>query len=162
MKKEVLHLPELILVGITARTNNKNEAVPETAKISPTVQRYFHQALADKISHRAKPSTTCCVYTDYESDEFGDYTYFIGELVDKADRVPEGFSKIVIPAQKYVKFTNCPGPMPTVCVEAWKEIWQMSSTDFDGSRAYLADFEVYDERARDHNNVELDIYVGIQ
>ena len=28
-------------------------------------------------------------------------------------------------------------------------------------RAYIADFEVYDERSHDHNNVTLDIYIGI-
>jgi len=58
MKKEVLHLPELTLIGISARTNNKNEIDPETAKILPIVQRYFHQTLADKIPNRIKPTTT--------------------------------------------------------------------------------------------------------
>ena len=49
MKKEMLHLPELTLIGISDRTNNKNETTAETAKILPMVQRYFHQTLADKI-----------------------------------------------------------------------------------------------------------------
>jgi predicted transcriptional regulator YdeE len=162
MKNEVLYLPELTLLGISARTNNKDESNPEKAKISRTVQHYFHQALADKIPHRAKPATTYCVYTNYASDEFGDYTYFIGEVVNQAVHVPERFTKIIIPAQTYVKFTNGPGPMPTVCIDAWKEIWQMSPTDLGGTRAYLADFELYDERARDHHQVELDIYIGIK
>lgn len=31
-----------------------------------------------------------------------------------------------------------------------------------GERSYIADFEVYDERASDHLNVVLDIYIGIK
>lgn len=161
MKKEVVCLPELTLIGISARTNNKNETAPETAKILPIVQRYFHQTLADKILNRVKPATTYCVYTDYVSDEFGDYTYFIGEAVHECSDVPEGFSKIIIPAQTYTKFTNGPGTMPDVCMNAWKEIWNMSSETLGGQRAYRADFEIYDERAQDHHQVELDIYIGI-
>lgn len=88
MKKEIVSLLELTLIGISDRTNNKNEATAETAKIFPVVQRYFHQALADKIPHRVKPATTYCVYTDYASDEFGDYTYFIGEVVHEKADVP--------------------------------------------------------------------------
>jgi len=161
MKKQVLHLPELTLIGISGRTNNKNENTPETAKILPIVQRYFHQTLADKIPNRVKPAITYCVYTDYASDEFGDYTYFIGEAVHENADAPEGFSKIIIPAQTYAKFTNGPGTMPDVCTNAWKEIWSMSSETLGGQRAYRADFEIYDERAQNHHQVELDIYIGI-
>lgn len=161
MKKEVLHLPELTLIGISTRTNNKNEAASETAKILPIVQRYFHQTLADKIPNRVKPATTYCVYTDYASDEFGDYTYFVGEVVNEGSPIPEGFSKIIIPAQTYAKFTNGPDAMPDVCIDAWKEIWSMSSENLGGQRMYRADFEIYDERAQDHHQVELDIYIGI-
>jgi predicted transcriptional regulator YdeE len=32
---------------------------------------------------------------------------------------------------------------------------------FGGKRAYIADFEVYDERSRDPDNTIVDIYIGI-
>ncbi len=51
--------------------------------------------------------------------------------------------------------------MPQVVREAWFKIWQMHENDFGGKRRYLADFEVYDERASDHQNVVLDIFIGI-
>jgi predicted transcriptional regulator YdeE len=161
MKKEIINHSEILLLGITARTNNKSEAESETAKILPTVQQYFHNALANKIVNRVTPNTTYCVYTDYASDEFGDYTNFIGEAVNSVNSIPEGFSKLIIPAQKYVKFTNGPGTMPDVCINAWKTIWKMPSAELGGNRAYLADYEIYDERASNHHNVEIDIYVGI-
>jgi len=73
--------------------------------------------LPSQISHRIEPNTTYCVYTDYESDFNGDYTYFIGEKVSSFDNLPEGFVALTIPAQNYVKFTNGPGPMPHVCID---------------------------------------------
>jgi len=68
----------------------------------------------------------------------------------------------IIPVQIYSKFTNGPDVMPNVVREPWQKIWQMNSLDFGGNRNYLSDFEVYDERAIDHQNVILDIYIGVK
>ena len=162
MKKTTTTLPEIKLVGITARTNLASEMNLATAKIGTTVQKYFHGGLYEKINTRKKAGVTYCVYTDYESDFTGDYTYFIGEEVDSFDCVPEGFETLVIPLQNYAKFTTESGPMPTVCISAWQKIWTMTPAEFGNERAYIADFEVYDERALDHQNVVLDIYVGLR
>jgi predicted transcriptional regulator YdeE len=165
MQKTLTNMPEIKLVGIKTRTNNANifEQNPANNKIAAAVQKYFHNALMEKIVLRKKPGTTYCVYTDYVNDFNGDYTYFIGEEVTSFDAIlPEGFTKLTIPAQNYVKFTNGPGPMPEVCMNMWQKIWQMTPTELSGERSYNADFEIYDERAMDHNSVELDIYVGIK
>jgi len=162
MKKTRTNLPDIKLIGITTRTNNANETNPSLAKIAPTVQKYFHEDLPAKIPHRTKPETTFCVYTDYESDITGDYTYFIGEEVSSFKDVLEGFHTLSVPAQVYAKFTTEPGPMPHVIIEAWQKIWQMTSEDFGGPRRFSADFEVYDERASDHQNVILDVYIAIK
>ena len=77
-------------------------------------------------------------------------------LVDKE------FETLTIQVQDYMKFTNQPGPMSAVCIDMWQNIWKMSASDLGGERAYIADFEVYDERSLDHNNVVLDIYIGIR
>jgi predicted transcriptional regulator YdeE len=52
--------------------------------------------------------------------------------------------------------------MPDVIVNAWKKIWKISSEELGGHRSYQTDFEIYDERAADHQNIVLDIYVGIE
>jgi hypothetical protein len=49
--------------------------------IFPYVRRYFHEMLLEKIPNHAKPGTTLCAYTSYESDHRGAYTYFIGEEI---------------------------------------------------------------------------------
>lgn len=58
MKKQSIALPEIKLIGISIRTNNATEIDPLTGKIFGCVQRYFHQALNEKIPHRKKPGTT--------------------------------------------------------------------------------------------------------
>ena len=162
MKPQPTTLPEIKLVGITARTNNQNERNWQEGKIFPRVQEYFHQATADKIPNRKSPGVTYCVYTDYESDHTGDYTYLIGEEVTTFDGLPEGLETWTIAPQSYAKFTNGPGAMPDVVREPWEKIWTMTPQDFGGERRYHADFEVYDERAADHENIVFDIYIGLQ
>ena len=116
----------------------------------------------EKIPYRTKPGTTFCVYTCYDSDYKGAYTYFIGEEVESFDdRLPDGFHNLIIPGQHYAKFTSTPAPMPDVIVNAWQNIWDMSAKELGGRRCYHSDFEIYDERAADHQNIVLDIYVGI-
>ena len=162
MQKTVTELPEIKLIGISCRTNNTSEMNISTAKIAPTIQKYFRQAVGEEIPNRKNPGTTYCVYTDYESDFTGDYTYFIGEEVKVGGDSMEGFSSIIIPAQNYAKFTSKPGIMPEVCIDMWQNIWKMKSGELGGKRAYLADFEVYDKRALDPSKTVLDIYVGVK
>lgn len=155
-------MPEIKLVGITVRTNNRAEFNPETAKIGACIQHYFHQQVPEKIPQRKNPGTTFCAYTDYESDYTGDYTFYIGEEVNAIDDIPEGLHTHIILPQTYIKFTTEPGPMPNVVINAWQEIWKMSLEDLGGKRRYHTDFEVYDERAQDPQNAVLDLYIGVE
>lgn len=160
MQKIIVTLPEIKLIGISTRTNNADEIAMETGKIVPTLQRYFG-GLFEQIPNRKKPGTTLCVYTHYESDHRGDYTYFVGEEVSSFDNLPEGLETLVIPPQRYTKFTAGPGPMPDVVRQPWFKIWNMNEGELGGQRRYIADFEVYDERAAQPQRTVLDIFIGI-
>lgn len=162
MQKTQTDFPEIKLVGIKVRTDNKRESDPLRARILPCVQRYFQQQLAEKIPHRKNPGTTFCAYGEYESDHTGEYTCYIGEEVSTFKDIPEGLETHIIPLQTYVKFTSPQGPMPTVVMNAWQEIWEMSPEALGGQRRYATDFEVYDERAKDPQNVIVDIYIGVK
>ncbi len=163
MKLIILEKPEIRLVGICVRTNNKYEVNKMDGKIFPLVKKYHHEALAEKILHRKNPGTTLCAYTDYESDEHGDYTYFIGEEVAFFDeKLPKDFQTLIIPRQTYARFTTDPAPMPNVLLNVWNIVWKSSTQDLGGKRTYVADFELYDERAADHQNIVLDLYIAIQ
>lgn len=161
MKNEKIELKEIKLVGITARTSNAKEMNPDTALIGATINRYFSNNLGEKILDKVKPFTIYCVYTNYESDENSEYTYFVGAEVGSFEEVDPIFETHIIPKQTYVKFGVGPGSMPEICINAWQEIWQMTPGDLGGKRNYISDFEIYDERAADYKNAALDIYLGI-
>lgn len=162
MQKSAVTKPTIKLIGLTTRTSNQQEQNPATAKIGALVQQYFSQGIANKILDRTTPGVTYSVYTDYESDHHGEYTYFIGEEVSSVNDIPTGLQLITIPQSQYQRFTTQAGPMPTVVIQAWQNIWQMSPQDLGGQRRYIADFEIYDERATDPNKSVVDIYIGIQ
>lgn len=66
----------------SAVRSNAAEFNPKTAKILSTVQNYFHNELYDKVFNRKTSGKTYCVYTEYESDHMGEYTYLIGKEVE--------------------------------------------------------------------------------
>ena len=162
MKKTKECLPELILIGQTVKTNNVNEMQPGLSKIAQLSEVYWSQGIASQFHHRLNPGVTYSVYTDFESDEHGDYTYFIGERIDCLDDQDlDQFETLIIPASQYIKLTTEQGSIPEVVVGAWKKIWAMDQSDFEGTRTYKADFEIYDQKASDPNNAVVDIYIGI-
>jgi len=121
---------------------------PNTSKIAAHAASYWRKRLANNIKHRIAPGVTYCVYTDYESNEHGDYTYFIGEAVSSInDQDLTQFKILSIPKSNYQKFTTKPGKIPDVIISVWQALWKMNENDFGGKRKYLADFEVYDQRA---------------
>lgn len=162
MKKEMIKTTEeRYLVGLSVRTNNQECFDPSTNKISPLIARYYQEKIAEKISHRKNPGVALAMYTDYATDEHGDYTYFFGEEVLSLDNCPSELSYCVIPAGNFVKFTTPEGKMPDVVIQAWMDIWKMTPNALGGKRAYLTDFEIYDERAYDPNATSVDIYIRI-
>ncbi|RZI45542.1 AraC family transcriptional regulator [Rickettsiales endosymbiont of Peranema trichophorum] len=162
MRKSVERLGEIRLVGISVRTSNWCEMNSDTAKIGRTMQKFLSSGMQTRIRGRRSPGTVFGVYTGYESDENGEYRYFVGEEVDVIDALPEYFEVLTIPAQAYVKLTSEQGSIPAVCIDMWQNIWRMKATDLGGERAYIADFEIYDERSKDSKSAIIDIYIGIQ
>ena len=161
MKKEIVTLSEIKLIGISARTNNNNEMNPATSKIGQVIGQYFHQSSINSIPNLADPEISYSVYTKYENGHHGDYTYFFGQQVGSFDSVPAGYETLTIAPQVYTKFTTNKAAMPGVVIEAWQQIWQMTPKDFGGERRYVADFEIYDQRTKDPSQAIVDIYVGI-
>jgi predicted transcriptional regulator YdeE len=162
MKKISVMKNEMYLVGLKTRTNNQRESQIETAKIPTIIQTYVNGPWIGEIRNRKNFGVILSVYTEYENDYNGDYTYFFGEEVSDLSDVPEGLETLIIPAQKYTKFKTQKGNIPTVVIEGWQEIWKMSSEDIGGERAYVADFEAYGESAVDYNDAEVDIYIGVK
>ncbi|MDC0344976.1 GyrI-like domain-containing protein [Alphaproteobacteria bacterium] len=166
MKQQGTSRKEIKLVGFKERTNNVREMDPDTGIILLTIGRYLQSSLSEKQLEWVRPGRFFCVYTDYDSDENGDYTYFVGGEVSsfegiEEDAAAEGIVTMTIPAQDYTEFTVGPGEMPQSCIEAWQKNWQMTPQELGGKRRYAADFEVYDERAHDSQTAVFDLCIGI-
>jgi predicted transcriptional regulator YdeE len=100
--------------------------------------------------------------SDYEGDKDGEYSFMIGARVKAAMGIPAGMMARKVPAGHYAVFTSERGPVEKVVVETWQKIWSATNAELGGQRAYSTDFEIYDERARDPKNAQVDIYVAVK
>lgn len=161
MQKQSINKDVIHLIGLTTRTKNQDEINPQTSKIGSLIQQFWTDNITALIPNKKNPQQVFSVYTDYESDEHGEYTYFYGQEVTSFDNTPANLQRLTIPAAQYQKFTTTPGKMPQVVIDAWMKIWQMTAADLGGKRTYIADFEIYDERATSPEKTVVDIYIGI-
>jgi predicted transcriptional regulator YdeE len=148
---------EFQVAGVAARTNNAREMTPEGA-IPPLWIGAID--VREKAPH-ALDAAIIAVYTEYESDEHGAYTFVLGAKADPSWEIPDGLVLKTVPAGRYAVFTSERGPVQKVVVETWQRIWrELPSTK--NLRSYIADFEVYDQRASDPANAVVEIYVGVE
>jgi predicted transcriptional regulator YdeE len=162
MLNERVSLPKKLIVGVSIRTNNTDALQGEASRIAHTIRNFWGNAIPGRIENQKYPNETIIGYTDYESDEHGDYTFFIGKEVTQADKVPEELDLLVIPAGHYQKITTPKGEIPEIIRDAWEAIWHMSTEELGGKRLYHTDFQVHDQRAADPKNATVDIYVGVK
>jgi predicted transcriptional regulator YdeE len=141
-----VEIEEFHVIGSAARTSNAKEmtedgAIPKLWANPP----------------RIPDSAIIALYTDYSSDEHGEYTFVLGGKAGTSQGVPDGMVRKTVPAGRYAVFTSERGPVRRVVVETWMRIWSELP-----SRSYVADFEVHDERAADPGNAVIDIYLGVK
>jgi predicted transcriptional regulator YdeE len=162
VKPKVVELDAFEVMGIEVRTNNAKEAGAD-GLIPKLWQRVIQEHALDTVPDRIG-QTIYAVYTDYASDANGDYTLLLGTKIrPAAERLfPKGMVVKTIPAGRYLVFTSDRGPVAKVVVETWKQIWSYFQSPAKGQRAYRADFELYDQRAADPSNPQVDIYVGVK
>jgi predicted transcriptional regulator YdeE len=153
--------PGFTLLGIAERTNNANE-MSGSGVIGAMWQRVISERIPEKIPNRADKNIIA-MYTDYASDAQGDYTFLVGAKVSVASAaIPEGMSEKQVPAMRYAVFTSEKGPVWEVVPKVWQRIWSTPASELGGERAYIADFELYDERATDPKNAVVEVWVGIR
>lgn len=161
MEKQLKQLQSVILVGLKARTDNINEMKPDKAKIGALCDQYWSEGTSNKILHRSNPCETYGVYLEYDSNEHGAYTYFIGEAVDSLEGQDlSTLHTITIDSGAYMTFTTDRGSIPEIIISGWKNIWAMDEQDLGGKRKYITDFEIY---PKDMNltDARIDIHIGI-
>lgn len=160
MNPKVMEQDGFTVVGISARTSNTKEMTADGI-IGKQWMRLFKEELIGKIPNKAD-SAIVAVYTDYAGDHNGEYTYVLGARVMSDTEVPDGMVVKKIPRGKFAVFTTDKGPGPQVVPATWMKINSLPQSAVGGDRTYRADYEIYDERARDPQNLQADVYVGIK
>jgi predicted transcriptional regulator YdeE len=156
---QVLDQP-FYVAGLLTRTSNAAEASGES-KIGPLWQRFMHENLAAQIPNRADTAFTV-VYSNYASDETGAYDYLLGARVTSTDHLPAGMSWRKVEPGTYAIILTDKGQMPSVLQAAWDHIWHMSPGDLGGKRAFISDYEIYDQRTTNPQNAQVEIHIGLK
>lgn len=149
----IRNIPALTVVGTARRTSNADGR--STKDMMAAWADFLQQNAAAKIRNRTYPPAMYAVYSDYESDWRGEYSYLLGCSVTRAGSVPEGMEVWKIPAQTYTVFT-AKGQMPDEILAIWSMIWLS-----DLPRTYTFDFEMYDNRFTNPKGKEADICIAV-
>ena len=148
-------IPAFTLTGLALKTKTWNADGQSAIDCGSLWQQFEKGNYADRIPGKLDDDIIA-VYHNYEGDHTQPYSYFIGCRVMAGSAVPEGMDSLTIEKAGCQKFI-AKGRMPDCVGNGWMEIWKM-----DIDRAYIADFEVYDERSKDWNNAVVEIFIGVK
>ncbi|MEJ0106524.1 MAG: GyrI-like domain-containing protein [Bacteroidota bacterium] len=143
------------LTGLALKTKTWNANGQSAIDCGSLWQQFEKGNYADKIPGKLGDDIIA-VYHNYEGDHTQPFSYFIGCRVAAGSAMPEGMDSLTIEKATYQQFI-AKGKMPDCVGNTWREIWK---TNID--RAYIADFEVYDERSKDWNDALVDIFIGVK
>lgn len=133
-------LPSQRLAAYLIRTNNQREMNPATAQI-PKQWQDFMQIWPEP------PGQVYAVYTDYQSDHTGEYTFGLGFVLQPKQDIPKGMSELILPTADYLVYPATSTKTEDI-VATWQQVWH----DFDPQhlkhaplrRSYTTDYERYE------------------
>jgi predicted transcriptional regulator YdeE len=143
------------LIGLRLNDKTTNDSGQSGVDCGNLWQKFETENFAERIPNKLS-NAIYAVYFDYEGDHTKPFSYFIGCKVENDTDTPHDMSSLLIPAGSFTKLI-AKGKMPDCVVNCWKDIWHSNI-----ERAYRYDFEVYDDRSKDWNNAEVDIFVSNQ
>jgi predicted transcriptional regulator YdeE len=155
----VTKIPAFTVIGIEARTTNAKEASADGI-IGRQWQKFFSDGIPQRIPNRLD-EIFYAVYSSYASDHNGEYSFLIGAKVKDGTAPTAGLTAMHIQSGRYAVITSDRGPFAKVVPEAWQKIFALEGQG-KLKRAYRSDFELYDQRAQDPQNGQIDIYIGLK
>ena len=141
------------LIGLKLNNKTTNEGGQSNVDCGGLWQKFEKENFAKRIPNKVGDEIYA-VYFDYEGDYTKPFSYFIGCKVEIDTPVPQGMVNLIIPGGSFIKVI-AKGKMPDCVANSWKDIWNSKI-----ERAYKYDFEIYDERSKDWNNAEVEIFVS--
>ncbi|GAA4277661.1 GyrI-like domain-containing protein [Aquimarina mytili] len=142
------------VIGLSVRTRNEDQHI--TNDIQKLWNTFMERGISNKIPNKID-ETLYGIYTDYENGASGYYNAIVGCKVDNLENIPEGMVGTTIKNGNYSKFVAKGDVTKEAIPDVWAKIWRS-----DLNRTYATDFEVYDDRAVDPTNAEVDIFVGVK
>ena len=155
-----VHENSFLVAGYALRTNNADE-ISGHGKIGELWRRFVQQNLGSTIPHRTD-SSMIALYSDYSSNEKGEFTYLLGARVSSVRGLSAKLSYRKIAPGEYVVFTTRLGPVVEVLPEEWNTIWKCRPDQLGGGRAFITDYEVYDQRSANPMKAQIDIHIGLK
>jgi predicted transcriptional regulator YdeE len=147
------------VAGWLILTTNASE-MSGNGKVGPLWQRIMGQNLISQIPNRTD-GALIVVYSNYASDEKGEYDYLIGARVSSVENLPAGMTWKKVEPGAYAVVLTDKGQMPGVLQAAWAHIWKMSPEELGGKRAFVTDYEIYDARSANMQSAQIEIHVGL-
>lgn len=149
MNYEIVNLEEKTLVNLrpTRLKNSDPEIGNKIGNIWLDFSKKFDETKKQVID---KP---ICTYSNYESDEKGEYDCSVGCEIFKDMEIPNGWILKKIPSGKYAKFII--SNKTKSIKEFWKNFWNMSLP-----RKFDCDFE--EHQNDDPLNGKVYIFVGLK
>ncbi|WP_186644100.1 GyrI-like domain-containing protein [Fluviispira vulneris] len=147
------------LVGIETRTQNSLEIKGE-GKIPSLWNEFLNTFKLDrKISN-----DIYAVYSNYESDENGQYDYFIGYEIADPDKYlnDDRYAVKQIEVGKYSVISPIHKLSENVAYNTWQKIWQMNAKQLGGERLFHTDFEVYTNEKKNGQHSLVNIYLSLK
>ncbi|GLB52270.1 hypothetical protein NBRC110019_13090 [Neptunitalea chrysea] len=142
------------IIGLKIRTSN--DSGKADIDIPALWNKFMGKSIAERIPNRIDDEIVA-VYTNYESDYTKPYDMIIGCRVGMLDTIPEGMVGRSFDAGNFTKFTAKGDLTKDAVINTWMQIWKTPL-----ERSYLADFEVYGEKAQNPYDGEAEIFVGVK
>ena len=136
-----------MIYGLKVRTSNEKEMNPKTAKIGALWGEYFEKILPSL----AQGTKVYGVYTNYESNAFGEFDVLAGSTV-----VNNALEKVTLEEGNYLSF-KVNGKLPQAIVDTWAAIWHyFSNENCSYTRVFKTDYELYLSES------EAEIFIGVE
>jgi len=136
------------VIGVSIRTTN--------ADFQKIVGGIWEKFFREEGKIPRKNEELLGLYTDYETDYTGPFTYMIGYEVESLDNIPQGLVGIELDPSPYAVFT-AKGEFPQSMKDAWGEIWNSNL-----NRSYTTDFEIYGKNINLQTNPEVKICIALK
>lgn len=142
------------LIGIAVKTTN--EGGKASTDIAELWQQFLSEELVNHIPNKVD-NEILSLYTDYQGDHTQPYTAILGCKVTSLNSIPDTMIGKSFEGGIYVKTTAKGDLTQGLIVNHWSKIFEMGL-----DRSFVADFEVFDEKAQNPSDAEVAFFVGVK